>query len=109
MITYEIRLMFEWGGSCLWGMNDAAKSRFGYDEIERTLPLSRKTKDKLAELSLWHDGALDWGDPTGPSPWTKDDFNQFEAEALSMLKVVQDELGDAYSVRYEPLGGTEIS
>ncbi len=63
MATYEIRLMFEWGGSCLWGMNDAAKAEYGYSEIEKKLPLSNEVKNKLASLSKWHDTALDWNSP----------------------------------------------
>ncbi len=102
MATFEIRLLFEWGGACLWGMNEAANAKFGYAEIERVLPLSCKTKDKLAELSARHDNALDWDDTAGPSPWTDRDFKQFEAEALSILRVVQDEVGDQFYVWYQP-------
>ncbi|MEP1536499.1 MAG: hypothetical protein ABJQ34_06945 [Paracoccaceae bacterium] len=104
MATYEVRLMFEWGGGCLWGMNEAAKALYGYAEIERVLPISLNIKNKLDELSELHDKALNWGDPAGPSPWGKSDFDLFEIEALSVLNTLQTELGDSFSVWYRPLG-----
>ena len=104
MALYEIRLMFEWGGCCLWGMNEAAKTKYGYADIERFLPLRIETKAKLAELSEIHDKALNWNDPAGPSPWSRDDFVQFEAKAHSILQDVQAELGDMYLIKYRPLG-----
>ena len=107
MARYEIRLMFEWGGGCLWGMNETAKSKYGYAEIERFLPLSTKTKAKLAKLSEIHDEALDWSNPAGPSSWSPDDFERFELKAQSALRDVQTELGEQFFVWYDPLGGPE--
>ena len=104
MAKFEVRLMFDWGGACLWGMNAAAKEKYGYAEIERVLPITPEISDKLAKLSKWHDEALNWANPAGPSPWTKNDFTNFESAALSLLQVLQDELGDQFHVWYDPLG-----
>jgi len=68
------------------------------------LPLSHRTRGKLVELTKIHDGALDWADPGGPSPWSKVDFDEFEAEALAILEVIQAELGDDFLVWYQPIG-----
>ena len=83
-------------------MNAAAKEKYGYAEIERVLPLSPITIDKLADLSKWHDEALNWANPGGSSLWTKNDFTNFESEALTILQVLRDELGDQFLVWYEP-------
>ncbi|MDX8352076.1 hypothetical protein [Cognatiyoonia sp. IB215182] len=105
MATFEVRLMFEWGGPCLWGMNEAAKSAFGgYSGLENTLPLSEDTKAKLFELIEVHDRALDCANPGGPSLWSKEDFDRFETEARGILKVIQTELDDRFLVWYEPVG-----
>lgn len=104
MPNYEIRLMFEWGGGVLWGMNQAAKDKYGYAECEKTLPLSRKTKATLDELSERHDTALDWLDPRNPSPWTSTQFDAFESSALSILAEIQQELGPEFHVWYSRLG-----
>lgn len=107
MTTYEIRLMFEWGGGCLWGMNDAAKTTFGYAGAELTLPISSDTKTKLYELSELHEKALDWSNPSAPSPWSEQDFRLFESKALSILSIIQAELGPMYSVWYSPQGSND--
>ncbi len=105
MAQFEVRLMFEWGGPCLWGMNEATQSAFGgYSDLESSLPLSNETKAKLIELITAHDTALDWADPGGPSPWSKNDFDKFEVEAHAILKTIQTELGDQFLVWYDPVG-----
>lgn len=62
---YHVRLMFEWRGGSLGCGNDAARDAFGVGHIEDELPLSDATRQRLEELSVWHDTALDWDDPGG--------------------------------------------
>src|SRR5690348_1620283 len=66
---YVVRLMFEWGGGCLWGGNRATNEAFDVGPIEDRLPLSPDTRRRLEALSSWHDGALNWEYPPDPSPW----------------------------------------
>ena len=77
---------------------------YGYAEIECLLPLRNETKAKLGELSEIHDEALNWNDPAGPSPWSRGDFEQFEAKAHSILQDVRRELRDTCLVEYSPIG-----
>ena len=57
MTKYVFKYWFEWGGTCLWSDNDAAREEFGYAVDEQTLPLSQKLKDLLfPELTDSHDG-----------------------------------------------------
>jgi len=95
--------MFEWFGGCLWSGNDAARIRFDVGAIEDKLPLSQETKQRLDELSTLHQQALNQEYPPEPGPWTSEDYQRFETEALSILRIVQIELGPEFEVVYEPL------
>jgi hypothetical protein len=100
---YRIRLMFEWGGGCLWCDNDAALAAFGVGSIEDRLPLSEQTRQRLDVLSEWHDQALNWKYPPDPGPWTPEEYAQFEEAAQVILGVIRAELGNAFEVIYTPL------
>jgi hypothetical protein len=100
---YVVRLMFEWRCGSLWAGNDAALDAFDVGPIEDRLPLAPETRGRLDELLDWHDTALDWDDPAGPSPWTPDEEARFERAAAEMLERVRAELGPDYEVVYWPL------
>ncbi|QFZ92057.2 hypothetical protein [Synechococcus elongatus] len=102
-VSYAIRLSFEWGGGILWADDAASRDRFDVGAIEDQLPLSPSLRQQLDQLSLWHDTALDWDDPAGPSPWTAEESAQFEVAAQAALQALRLELGPNYSVRYQPL------
>lgn len=97
---YHLKLMFEWRGGCLWAGNDAALRAFDVGDIEDQLPLSDETRARLEELSEWHDTALDWDDPGGPSPWSSEEYERFKRAALEILERVRTELGPEFSVEY---------
>ena len=100
---YVIRLMFEWGGGCLWCGNDASRAAFDVGPIEDRLPLSPATRQRLAELSASHDGSLNWGYPPDTGPWSPAEVERFERAATEALAVVQLELGPEFEVIYVPL------
>lgn len=100
---YHLRLMFEWGGGCLWADDDAARAAFDVDHVEDRLPLSDETRRRLEELSMWHDTSLDWDDPMGPSPWTPDEDQRFDRAARGLLERVRAELGPDFTVDYKGL------
>jgi hypothetical protein len=100
---YRIRLMFEWGGGSLWCGNAAALDRFDVGAIEDRLPLSPQTRERLEELSVWHDQSLNQEYPPDPSPWTPDEEARFAAAAEQMRATIQRELGPEFEVVYEPL------
>jgi hypothetical protein len=97
---YRLRLMFEWGGGCLWTGNDVALKAFGVGNIEDLLPLSPETRHRLEELSIWHDSSLDWDNPAGPGPWTPGEHEDFEQAAGEVLEIVRAELGPEFEVEY---------
>jgi hypothetical protein len=100
---YHLRLMFEWGGGCLWCSNDAARDAFGFGPIEDRLPLSAETRQRLDELSRWHDTALDWDDPAGPGPWQPEKYERFDRAAGEILERIRAELGAEFWVDYKAL------
>jgi hypothetical protein len=100
---FVVRLMFEWGGGCLWCGNDSARERFDVGPIEDRLPLTPQTRRRLQELSAWHDGALDWDYPPNPSPRSAAEREQFERAAGEVLSVLRAELGPEFEVVYEAL------
>jgi hypothetical protein len=100
---YRLRLMFEWGGGCLWCDNDAARAAFDVGPIEDRLPLSQQTRHRLDALSEWHDKALNWEYPPDSGPWTSEEYAQFDQAAKAILAVIQAELGASFEVPYSPL------
>ena len=100
---FVMELMFEWGGGCLWCCNDAARATFGVGPAENRLPLTSATRQQLAELSAWHDDALDWEYPPKPSPWPPGERERFERAAVEVLALVRSELGTEFEVAYVPL------
>jgi hypothetical protein len=102
-VCYRIRLMFEWGGGCLWCNNDAARARFDVGPIEDQLPLSAQTRQRLDELREWHDQSLNWAYPPDPGPWTPKEYADFEQAAQELRAAIQAELGSAFEVVYVPL------
>lgn len=105
---YRIRLMFEWGGGCLWCDNEAAREKFDVGAIEDALSLSQPTREELREMSAWHDGALDWQDPAGPSPWSQEELDRFELAARKLKSKLETELGPEFEIVYVPLGAESI-
>lgn len=95
--------MFEWRGGCLWSGNDTARAAFDVDYAEDRLPLSDQTRRRLEELSVWHDTALDWDDPAGPSPWTREEAERFDRAAREALETIRAELGPDFHVDYRGL------
>jgi hypothetical protein len=100
---YVIRLMFEWGGGCIWCGNEAARQQFGVGPIENRLPLSPPIRDRLTEMTVWHDTSLNWDYPPDPGPWCSTHRENFEKAACDLLAIIQRELGPEFEVVYEPV------
>ncbi len=101
-----VRLMFEWGGGCLWPGDDAARAAYGFGPIEDQLLLSPDTRRQLAEMSTWHDTSRDWdyaAFPQHPSPWPSAEWHRFERAVVEMQSVLRGELGESFDLVYCPL------
>jgi hypothetical protein len=100
---YIIRLMFEWGGGCLWCGNDAALKQFDVGPVEDRLPLSEALRRRLEQMTVWHDQSLNWDYPPDPGPWSPEEYNRFEGAAIEVLQAVREELGPEFEVVYRRL------
>ena len=99
-MIYRLKLMFEWRGGTLWSDNEAARARFGIGSIEELLGLDPALLERLEELSVWHDTALDWDDPGGPSPWSDEELERFYQAAGAVREEVARALGPDFEVTY---------
>ena len=102
-MTFQLRLMFEWGGGCLWCMDDATRQTFGVGPIEARLPLSAAMLTRLEAYSARHDSALNWDDPAAPSPWTRAQFADFDRAVEILMADLRFELGNRFVIEYVPL------
>lgn len=91
----KIKLFFEWGGGVLWCANDAAHQRFDVGPIEDKLSLSDEIRQRLHGMAVWHDTALDWNNPPGPSPWSKAEDVRFAEQLTSLLRTSDGNSGPA--------------
>ncbi|MCM1276657.1 MAG: hypothetical protein NC299_15075 [Lachnospiraceae bacterium] len=96
---YIFKYMFEWGGVCLWSVNDAAMNKFGYAIDEQKLPISGNLKRLLWYLQAYHDNMLDWDNaPEGNPWWTEEDTVMFSKKRKFAYEQLQRELGDEYEI-----------
>lgn len=96
----RLRYWFEWGGGCLWAANDAARRRWvsmvDYDD----LPLSPAIRRRIEALEKWHDTALDWDNPPGPSPWSPAERARFDRASRELYDQIVAALEGAFDVDY---------
>ena len=95
---YALGFFFEWGGGVLWCRNEAARQRFDVGPIEERLPLRPETLARLAEMTMWHDTALNWDYPPDPGPWSPEEERRFDRAALEVLATIRGELGPDFEV-----------
>lgn len=101
--------MFDWGGGSLWCGDEVTRQRFDVGPVDYRLGLSRQLLERLEELSSWHDGALDWSDPPGPSPWSEEQLEQFDDAVGAVLAELRDALGPEFQIVYHRLASPATS
>lgn len=101
---FQLTLMFEWGGGCLWCLNENAYKAFGVGPVEQNLNLSRETLEQMQKLTNLHDTALNWEYPPDPGPWKKAEYDAFDIAALELLQDLKTQLGSDFRVFYDKLG-----
>lgn len=101
---FQLPLMLELGGGCLWCLNNAAFKQFDAGPVEDRLGLTPQIKERLQQLTEWHDTSLNWEYPPDPGPWTKQQYDEFDVAALHVLGQIRRCLGPEYRVFYDKLG-----
>jgi hypothetical protein len=100
---FRIRLMFEWGGGCLWYVDEVTHAKFGVGPLEDRLGLTPALLERLAALSKYHDTNLNWSDPASASKWTPGEALRFNDDALALADELRAALGPSFSLVYQPL------
>lgn len=98
MSKYMLSFWFDFGGICIWGMNDLTKEKFGYAIETKSLPLSNNLSDKIILLQEEYTTYLDWEYPPNPSPWTKKHKLDFLKRASDICIEIEKELGSEYEL-----------
>ncbi|MBB6632620.1 hypothetical protein [Cohnella thailandensis] len=101
MKKYQIRFFFEYGGGCLWGVDERTKEKFGYYINPEDLPLSKETIDLINELEIKYQTSLDWEYPPNPSPWSKQEIILFKTNLETLIMKIKNELIEEFEVHNE--------
>ena len=99
MAKYVIRFMPDYSSTSLWPVNDKARSDLGipieYTKVNLSVELIQRLErfdDRVMDI-------IDWSDPSGPSPMTKEERLELYNEGEMLLGLVREELGGDYEVR----------
>ena len=100
MAKYVIRFSPEFGATSLWPDNDAARSDLGMPIEYKKVNLSEDLILRLEKFDEGVMGIIDWSEPNGPSPLSKEERMRLYYEGVQLLGMVRKELGNDYEVRY---------
>jgi hypothetical protein len=64
------------------------------------LPLSPAIRRRIEALEKWHDTALDWDNPPGPSPWSPAERARFDRASRELYDQIVAALEGAFDVDY---------
>ena len=95
----RIRFFFDAGsGVCFWAGNDFAREKYGYPIDANQLPLSQHLCSDAEALIKLFDTNIDWGNPSGKSPWSSEESEVFKQRVKSFFAKVQNELGSGFEL-----------
>jgi hypothetical protein len=101
-MPYLLRFFFDPGsGVCLWAANDAARERYGYPVAACDLPVPQALRDEISHACNWFDSSIDWSNPAGHSPWSREDVDRFRALTDGLLLRLRNALGSEFEIRDE--------
>ena len=99
MAKYVLRFAFDFGsGICLWGMNQAARERFGYPIDDRDLPLPATICQRVRFILAWYDTFLDWDNAPEMSCWWPREQAAFNAAGQELLTLLREHLGPDFEI-----------
>lgn len=101
MAKYIIRFMPEYCATSLWAGNDEARAAFGspieYSDVHLPEELIRRLEDFDDRVM----GIIDWSEPNGPSPMTKEEQLQLYHDGQELIAHVREVLGPDFEVLNE--------
>lgn len=98
---YRLRLRFEYGGGCLWGIDPPAQEAFGNPADPYRLPISAKTRQLIERLETRFESSLNWDYPPDPGPWRQPECDRFNSDTLLLFDRLRQELGENFELRNE--------
>jgi hypothetical protein len=99
----RLRFFFEYGvDTPLWP--DEVDSPYGFPCDLDLLPVTPATRDELKRLAEWYQSSLNEEYPPDPTPWPPHEQERFNRQAINVLQILRQELGDAWAVenRFRP-------
>lgn len=81
--------------------NDEARERFGYPVDLSDLPIPEDLRRELEAAYQRFDTSLDWDNPAGPSPWSKEESEEFGHLTDRLLDRLRVALGSEFEIRDE--------
>lgn len=100
-MKYIIRFWFDFGGFCLWGMNEEAKDKYGYSIDANELNLSDSVKSEIINLQEEYGTYLDLTNPLAPSTWSNEKKENFLNQSRVVFDEMQRELGSNYELIFD--------
>jgi hypothetical protein len=85
----------------LWSANDPARERFGYPVELSELPIPDDLRHDLRLAGERFETSVDWDNPAGPSPWSKEDSEQFTELTDRLLDQLRVALGPSFEIQDE--------
>lgn len=102
-MKYKLRFFFEWGTKgCLWCGNEAAVEKFGVGPVSLdALNLSDGLKTISYNMADEYQTVLNWECPSDPSPWSKEQKEDFLERSQKVFEQTKTELGEDYEIAFE--------
>ncbi|GLF95081.1 hypothetical protein [Streptomyces yaizuensis] len=102
-MAYHLRFFFEYGvdHTPLWpgtSGDPGLASAYGYPCEPERLPITPAVRTELSRLCDLYQSSLDWDDPMGPSPWTREQWTSFEQSSDTLLDTLRRDLGNGWTV-----------
>ena len=98
MHKYHLRFWFEHCGTCIWGVNEQTKEKYGYYIECNSLPISAELVSKLKDLELEYGTILDWSDPGSGYVWTAEQTECFLARSNQAYEELKAELSPDFLI-----------
>ena len=98
MAKYVIRFMPDYSCTSLWPDNEKAREDFGMPIEYTAVNLSAELIQCLERFDDRVMDLIDWSNPAGPSPLTKEEQLQLYNEGKTLLEMVRGELGSDFEV-----------
>lgn len=98
MPEYVIRFLPDYSCTSLWPDNEKARSDFKMPIEYTELNLSAELIQRLETFDDRIMDIIDWSNPAGPSPLSKEERIQLYNDGKQLLELVRKELGDNFEV-----------